>query len=155
VRADARANAHQQARGVEGVVIPVTGTVQLTLGAGDQDAEHDIYADDVIVEYPQSGEIIRGKHNIQAIRTHHPARRTFNVRKITGAGDTWVTEYLLTYDGAPTYTVSIMQFSGDHVTRETQYRRPVRPASVAVSLDRAAPASSRSSGMSRLPVHQP
>jgi ketosteroid isomerase-like protein len=89
--------------------------------AGDQDAEHDIYADDVIVEYPQSGEIIRGKHNIQAIRTHHPARRTFTVSKITGAGDTWVTEYLLTYDGTPTYTVSIMQFSGDHVTRETQY----------------------------------
>jgi hypothetical protein len=28
---------------------------------------------------------------------------------------------LLTYDGTPTYTVSIMQFSGDHVTRETQY----------------------------------
>jgi ketosteroid isomerase-like protein len=48
--------------------------------AGDQDAEHDIYADDVIVEYPQSGEIIRGKHNIQAIRTHHPARRMFTVR---------------------------------------------------------------------------
>ncbi len=88
---------------------------------GDQDAEHDIYADDVIVEYPQSGEIIRGKHNIQAIRTHHPARRTFTVRKITGAGEIWVTEYLLTYDGTPTCTVSIMQFSGDHVTRETQY----------------------------------
>ena len=45
----------------------------------------------------------------------------FTVCKITGAGDTWVTEYLLTYDGTPTYTVSIMPFTRDHVTRETQY----------------------------------
>jgi hypothetical protein len=43
------------------------------------------------------------------------------VRKITGAQETWVSEYLLTYDGTPTYTVSIMQFAGDHVIRETQY----------------------------------
>jgi ketosteroid isomerase-like protein len=90
--------------------------------AGDQDAEHAIYAEDVIVEYPQSGEVIRGRHKIQELRTKYPAaQRTFTVRKITGTGDTWVTEYVLTYDGKPTYTVSIMLFEAGKVVHETQY----------------------------------
>ncbi len=89
--------------------------------SGDADAEHDIYADDVVVEYPQSGEVIRGRSSIQALRTRHPAVRTFTVRRIVGAGDVWVTEYLLTYDGRPTNTVSIMEFSEGRVVRETQY----------------------------------
>ncbi|MFD0398508.1 nuclear transport factor 2 family protein [Kitasatospora sp. NPDC127121] len=89
--------------------------------SGDADAEHDIYADDVIVEYPQSGEVIRGRSNIQALRTQHPAVRTFTVRRILGADDLWVTEFVLTYDGKPTQTVSIMEFSAGRVVRETQY----------------------------------
>ena len=90
--------------------------------AGDQDAEHDIYAEDVVVEYPQSGEVIRGRRNIQELRTKYPAaERTFTVRQITGAGEVWVTEYVLTYDGKPTYTVSIMVFDGGRVVHETQY----------------------------------
>ena len=40
--------------------------------AGDQVAEHEIYHDDVVCEYPQSGEIIRGRRNLQALRSHHP-----------------------------------------------------------------------------------
>jgi len=90
--------------------------------AGDQETEHDIYADDVVVEYPQSGEVIRGRRNIQELRTKYPAaERTFTVRKITGADDVWVTEYVLTYDGKPAYTVSIMVFEADKVVHETQY----------------------------------
>jgi len=42
------------------------------------------------------------------------------VRRIIGAGDFWVTEYVLTYDGRPSYTVSIMEFL-DKVARKTQY----------------------------------
>jgi hypothetical protein len=43
------------------------------------------------------------------------------VLRIIGSGDLWVTELILTYDGKPTYTVSIMEFEGDKVARETQY----------------------------------
>jgi hypothetical protein len=35
--------------------------------------------------------------------------------------DLWVTEFILTYDGKPSYTVSITEFKGDKVARETQY----------------------------------
>jgi SnoaL-like domain len=90
--------------------------------AGDQDTEHEIYHDDAIVDYPQSGERIRGRHNVQALRSHHPARPSgFVVRRIVGAGDLWVTEYSITYDGRRYDTVSIMEFQAGKVVHETQY----------------------------------
>jgi hypothetical protein len=90
--------------------------------SGDQDAEHEIYHDDAIVDYPQSGERIRGRHNVQALRSHHPARPSgFAVRRIVGGGDLWVTEYAITYDGRRVDTVSIMEFQAGKVMHETQY----------------------------------
>ena len=90
--------------------------------AGDQDAEHEIYHDDAIVEYPQSGERIRGRHNVQALRSHHPDKPSgFAVRRIVGRGDLWVTEYAITYSGGRVDTVSIMEFQSGKVVRETQY----------------------------------
>ena len=90
--------------------------------AGDQDAEHEIYNDDAVVEYPQSGERIRGRRNVQALRSQHPARPSgFVVRRIVGGGDLWVTEYVITYDGSRVDTVSIMEFEAGKVVHETQY----------------------------------
>jgi ketosteroid isomerase-like protein len=97
--------------------------------ADDFDTEHDIYRDDAVLEYPQSGERIRGRRNIQITRTVQPNKKRFEVRRIVGSGDLWITEYILTYDGKPSYTVSIMQFSGEKVARETQYfADPFEPA---------------------------
>ncbi|MGX9674233.1 nuclear transport factor 2 family protein [Mycobacterium sp. HM-7] len=87
----------------------------------DFEAEHEIYRDDAVLEYPQSGERIRGRHNIQASRAAQPNVKHFEVRRIVGAGELWVTELVMTYDGQPFYTVSIMEFSGAEVVRETQY----------------------------------
>jgi len=90
--------------------------------AGDQAAEHEIYLEDAIVVYPQSGERIRGRHNVQAVRSHHPAKPSgFVVRRMVGGRELWVTEYVITYEGRPVHTVSIMEFDGDKVARETQY----------------------------------
>jgi len=89
--------------------------------ANDFEAEHQIYREDAVLEYPQSGERIRGRQNIQLSRAAQPNRKRFIVRRIIGAGDLWVTEYVLTYDGQPSYTVSIMEFSDGKVARETQF----------------------------------
>ena len=89
--------------------------------ANDFDAEHDVYREDAVLEYPQSGERIRGRHDIQASRTAQPNRKRFTVRRIVGAGDLWVTEFTLAYDGRPSYTVSIMEFVDGKVAHETQY----------------------------------
>src|SRR4029077_19443300 len=88
--------------------------------AGDQVAEHEIYYDDAVCEYPQSGEIIHGRRNLQALRSHHPGRPSgFEVRRIVGEGNLWVTEYVITYEGKRAYTVSIMEFRDGKVSRET------------------------------------
>ena len=89
--------------------------------ADDFEAEHDIYHDDAVLDYPQSGERIRGRRNIQESRTVQPNAKRFTVRRIVGAGDLWVTEFVLTYDGVPSYTVSIMEFRDGRVAHETQY----------------------------------
>jgi ketosteroid isomerase-like protein len=89
--------------------------------ANDFDAEHSIYREDAVLEYPQSGERIRGRHNIQASRVAQPNAKRFTVCRILGSGNIWITEFILSYDGQPSYTVSIMEFRDGSVIRETQY----------------------------------
>ncbi|HTS80229.1 MAG TPA: nuclear transport factor 2 family protein [Myxococcaceae bacterium] len=89
--------------------------------AGDFETEHSIYREDAVLDYPQSGERIRGRSNIQITRTRQPSKKRFAVRRIIGTGDLWITEFILTYDGKPSYTVSIMEFRDGKVARETQY----------------------------------
>ena len=96
--------------------------------ANDFETEHLIYHEDAVLDYPQSGERTRGRHNIQAQRSSQPNKKRFTVRRIVGSGDLWVTEFVLTYDGKPSYTVSIMEFRGDKVARETQYFADPFPA---------------------------
>jgi len=88
---------------------------------GETDTEHAIYAADAILDYPQSGERFRGRSKIQAQRGGHPAERHFTILRIRGGGDLWVSECVITYDGVPTYAVSVMEFADDLVTHETQY----------------------------------
>ena len=89
--------------------------------ANDFETEHRIYLEDAVLEYPQSGERIRSRANIQLTRSRQPSKKRFAVRRIIGSGELWVTEFILTYDGKPSYTVSIMEFRDDKVARETQY----------------------------------
>ena len=89
--------------------------------ASDFETEHLIYHEDAVLDYPQSGERTRGRHNIQCQREAQPSKKRFTVQRIIGSGNLWVTEFILTYDAKPSYTVSIMEFTDDKVARETQY----------------------------------
>jgi hypothetical protein len=89
--------------------------------ANDFEAEHAIYDDDAVLEYPQSGERFRGRRNIQTNRTLQHSKKRFEIRRIIGGGNLWITEYILFYDDAPSYTASIMEFKDGKVVRETQY----------------------------------
>ena len=88
---------------------------------GDFEAEHAIYSEDAVLDYPQSGERIRGRANIRSSRQAQPNHKRFAVRRIMGSGDLWVSEFVLSYDGRPSFTVSIMEFRDGAVARETQY----------------------------------
>jgi hypothetical protein len=105
-------------------------------------AEHAIYADTAILDYPQSGERFRGRAAIQGQRGGHAAERHFTVRRISGGGALWVSECVITYDGAPTHSVSIMELDVDtgEVVHETQYfADPFAPAPDRAALAEAIP----------------
>ena len=89
--------------------------------ANDFAVEHQIYEDHAVLEYPQSGERIRGRMRIQASRMAQPNKKRFAVRRMLGGGGLWISELVLTYDEQPVYVVSIMEFEGGKVVRETQY----------------------------------
>jgi SnoaL-like domain len=108
--------------------------------ASDFEAEHEIYREDAVLDYPQSGERIRGRRNIQESRRVQPNTKRFTVRRIVGSGNLWVTEFILSYDGAPSYTVSIMEFRDGLVASETQYfADPFEPAPSRAHLVERAP----------------
>jgi len=91
---------------------------------GEMDGELAIYHDDVTLDFPQTGETIKGIANLKASRGHTPKKPVdLLVRRILGSGNFWLSEYRLTYEdeSCPEHGVSIMEFRGDKVFHETQY----------------------------------
>jgi SnoaL-like domain len=80
-----------------------------------------IYHDDVIVEWPQSGEIIQGKQNIRELRFARSNSPTGALRRIIGSGDLWIAEMIFDYDGESYHTVLIHEYRDELVARETCY----------------------------------
>ena len=89
--------------------------------AGDIQVEHRLYAEDAVLDYPQSGERFVGRSTIAEQRSGNPAHRHFRLRRVLGTGSVWVSECVITYDGAPSISVSIMEFDEGLVVHETQY----------------------------------
>lgn len=83
---------------------------------------HEIYHDDVVLEFPQGGERMVGLANVRGMREAYPATVASTIQRMRGSGNLWVTELLLTYDGAkPTHAVNIMEFRDGKVAHETIY----------------------------------
>jgi hypothetical protein len=89
--------------------------------ADDFATEHAIYAEDAVLEYPQSGERLRGRHAIEASRRAQPDPKRFTVRRVLGAGSLWISELAVDYGERRFHVVSVMEFAGARVVRETQY----------------------------------
>jgi hypothetical protein len=89
--------------------------------AGDDELEHRLYAANAILDYPQSGERFLGRRTIAEQRRGNPAQRHFQLRRVLGSSSVWMSECIITYDGAPTISVSIMEFDDDLIVHETQY----------------------------------
>ena len=81
-----------------------------------------IYADDALLEFPQSGERIRSRANNIAFRTAYPANVTFEMHRTIGRDDLWVNEYTIRYNGEkPHKVVAIMEFCDGLIVRERIY----------------------------------
>jgi hypothetical protein len=88
----------------------------------DLDVTHEFYHDDVVLVFPQDGERLVGLANVRGMREAYPASVAITINRMRGSGDLWVTEVIVTYDGAkPTHAVNVMEFRDGRVARETIY----------------------------------
>jgi SnoaL-like domain len=90
--------------------------------SSDPDAAHEMYHDDAVLEFPQSGERFVGVENFREWRSNYPASTSVEFREIRGRDDLWVAEISIRYDEGPrNFGVSILEFRGDKITRESIY----------------------------------
>jgi hypothetical protein len=92
------------------------------LSTTDRDASHEIYHEDAVLEFPQSGERFDGVANFVQWRSEYPANVEFALDRVRGGDDVWIGEVRIRYDGGPwNFGVTILEFRGDKVARETIY----------------------------------
>jgi SnoaL-like domain len=90
--------------------------------AEDPVGSHDMYDDDAVLEFPQSGERFEGVANIREWRSRYPGSVAYDIRRIRGAGEIWVAEINVSYDGGePHYGVDVLEIKDGKITRETVY----------------------------------
>ena len=90
--------------------------------ASDPELAHEMYHDDAVLEFPQSGERFVGVESFREWRSGYPASTSFDFREVRGSGDLWVAEISITYDQSPvSFGVSILEFRGDRIARESIY----------------------------------
>lgn len=83
---------------------------------------HEMYRDDAVLEFPQSGERFEGVENFREWRSGYPAETSFEFREIRGGSDLWVVELSVTYDGgSENFGVSIIELQEGMIARETIY----------------------------------
>jgi hypothetical protein len=90
--------------------------------ADDPVGSHDMYDDDAVLEFPQSGEGFEGVANIREWRSRYPGSVAYDIRRIRGADDIWVAEITVSYDGGePRYGVDVLEVRNGKIVRETVY----------------------------------
>jgi ketosteroid isomerase-like protein len=92
------------------------------INAGDRAALSGVFTDDIVMEWPQSGERIRGERNRREIYSRFPALPRVTPRRVTGSGMHWVLEASLDYgDGDPYLAVFVFELRDGRIARETAY----------------------------------
>jgi hypothetical protein len=89
-------------------------------------ATREMAAEDMVQEWPQSGERIRGRDNIAAVNENYPAGSgtspKASLRRILEPGQAWVIESVIDYgDGVPVSAVSIIETKDGKIVRQTDY----------------------------------
>ncbi|WP_181151814.1 MULTISPECIES: nuclear transport factor 2 family protein [unclassified Arthrobacter] len=81
----------------------------------------ELFHDDAVMHWPQSGEVVRGAENRRGIYNAFPKLPTITPRRLLSSGDLVVAEALLDYDGPTFETVFIFEFRDGKIARETAY----------------------------------
>jgi hypothetical protein len=95
----------------------------------DLDAEHAMYSEDAVLEFPQSGERFEGLATFRAWRDQYPDAVALKVLRIRGGGDLWVAECAISYEGGPWKpAVSVHELRDGLIVHETIYTMEPWPA---------------------------
>ena len=100
-------------------------------GSRDFESVGDLFADDVLIEWPQSGERVRGKDNCIRVFTSYPggSPKLIALRRVKGKDDLWMTETELEYpDGQRYITASMFEFQDGKIAHEIDYFALEMPA---------------------------
>jgi len=90
--------------------------------AKDIDRSHEMYHEDAVLEFPQSGERFEGLATFKEWRAQYPAKLRFRIRRMTAREDLVVVECSISYDDGPWQLgVQLLNFRDDRVIRERIY----------------------------------
>lgn len=91
------------------------------LNARQVEVMDDLFHEDAIMDWPQSGEKVVGGDNRRALYGAFPSLPTITPRRIVEGGDLVVAEASLDYGNAAYATVLIFEFRDGKIARETAY----------------------------------
>lgn len=101
----------------------------MAINGRDLAALDKVFTEDVVLEWPQSGERIRGGRNRREVYSRFPALPRVTPRRVSGSGDVWVLEATLDYgDAEPYQCVFVFEMRGGLIARETGYWSKPFPA---------------------------
>ena len=98
---------------------------------GDFDAVGELFTDDVVVEWPQSGERVRGKEACLNIFRSYPggSPRFHELRRTMSGDELFIAEATVDYpDGKSYVQVGVFEFQGDKIAHEIDYFAEMIPA---------------------------
>ena len=87
----------------------------------DADAVDDLVHDDVVEEYPQSGERIKGKQNYLSVFENIPLMPNVLEYRLTLSGDLAIAERTVQYGTNRSYNTAITEMEDGKVKRARQY----------------------------------
>ncbi len=89
----------------------------------DQQVEvmDELFAEDAVMDWPQSGEQIVGGDNRRAVYAAFPALPRITPRRMLAAGELVIAEATLDYGGPKYHSVFLFEFRDGRIARETAY----------------------------------
>ena len=102
-----------------------------TMNENDSRAAGQLFHDDYVLDWPQSGERIRGRANFAAINEHYPAsgRWVFNVHRVIADGKGAATDVAVTDGAISARALSFFEIRDGLIWRMTEYwPDPFEPA---------------------------
>lgn len=100
----------------------VRAMLEQHFGSRDPDLSHEMYHEDAVLEFRQSGERFVGVASFRQWRSEYPESTKVEFREIRGREDLWVAEISISYDQGDWHLgVSILEFRDEKIARESIY----------------------------------